>query len=1166
MSTNINSEVKFTPEQQQAIDTRTSEVLVTAAAGSGKTAVLVERIVNLILADKISIDTLVILTFTNAAATQMRNRVRLRLQELLLEVEFSQKQYLQEQLLLLPSASISTFHAFCIKILRRYYQYLDLSPSFKIADEHDIANMKEQALDQVFDQAFAAAEPQFLNFATAHISSTNTSQLRQLILTIYEKSRAFAFPDKWQKEARNWLNDTKKIAILQNEYQAYWQSCIINYLQALQDVTQKIINFPKNVQTCQYVIEQLQNILLTITTDFNLAQEQLSQVDYLNWARIKADDKTADSEYAYKIFSETKSKIRELASAQYTLDSINKQQQLCAPFVNVLLNCVSDFSTEFMQMKKQKDVVDFADLEHFMIKLLANNQEIRQNIAKDITEMLVDEYQDTNEIQDTILQYLKTDQNRLFMVGDLKQSIYRFRLADPTIFMHKTVTFADNSNETLLISLNKNFRSRSTILETANTICEFLFQLDIKYDNTNKLYHGNQKLIADQDPPVIWHVFTEEPEKKAFRVRTKAELQAAYIVKRIQNCLLNEKIFEPKTQEFRQVVASDIAVLFRNKTADLIQAIEQQFEVTGINYSSAVDKGYFSAVEVNNILSLLVILENPMQDIDLLAYLRSPMENYQDSDIFLLRQSMGKDAISYYEAIERYCQNNDNDLVTRLLKTQERLIDYQQMVTVLPLAKVLRHIYEKSNYYYFVSALPNGTIRKANLDILIALANDRSEIGINDLHAFNQYLQKIQQQKRDFAIAKNNAEQNDVIEMMTIHKSKGLEFPIVFLVDLDHQFNTQDSRALFQTSNNKGLALRYTDITRRTRAKTWHYENITLAQSRDTMSEELRILYVALTRAMQQLHLCLTDYPQWLVPTANDVLSMKTFGEGLINSFYANIPQHQAIWKRCLVDIDDVEISSTAELVEAVPNINNDFQIDQFANEIIVKTKELATENYRFAAMNEYAQKQTVTEIKRQEELQEDLEMNFFAAPMEDTLTIDKTLQPSFMNEKMITPLEKGTLYHFLLQIYDWINFPDVQQFLDDLLGEKIITILQYSEISIENLTKTIKRVQDDYLTKGYEIFALEYPFSFEYSAAELYQTTELFTTETVLVQGKIDMILKNGKNYVVIDFKTDKGPSVDKEAKLAQKYTKQLELYAKAMQHFLEVPTIETKIYAVFI
>ena len=316
MSTNINSEVKFTPEQQQAIDTRTSEVLVTAAAGSGKTAVLVERIVNLILADKISIDTLVILTFTNAAATQMRNRVRLRLQELLLEVEFSQKQYLQEQLLLLPSASISTFHAFCIKILRRYYQYLDLSPSFKIADEHDIANMKEQALEQVFDQAFAAAEPQFLNFATAHISSTNTSQLRQLILTIYEKSRAFAFPDKWQKEARNWLNDTKKIAILQNEYQAYWQSCIINYLQALQDVTKKIINFPKNVQTCQYVIEQLQNILLTITTDFNLAQEQLSQVDYLNWARIKADDKTADSEYAYKIFSETKSKIRELASAQ----------------------------------------------------------------------------------------------------------------------------------------------------------------------------------------------------------------------------------------------------------------------------------------------------------------------------------------------------------------------------------------------------------------------------------------------------------------------------------------------------------------------------------------------------------------------------------------------------------------------------------------------------------------------------------------------------------------------------------------------------------------------------------------------------------------------------------------------------------------------------------
>lgn len=1164
--------VKFTAEQQEAIDSRNKEILVSAAAGSGKTAVLVERIINMIVVDQTPIEQLVVLTFTNAAATQMKNRIRTRLQTLLLTVAETEKHFIEQQLLRLPLSTICTFHAYCIQILRQYYQYIELAPVFKIAEENLLALLKEEALHQTFETIFAN-QAEYGNVIEYFVTGTKLNRLETIILELYERTRSYADIDKWMEYAGSYVTNQAMIEQLIAAYETLQYDYLATWIAEVDYLISTLMHYPKNQQMLAELHQQLQIIE---KMDFSALKTSLAVLEFPKWPPIKKDDVTAESKQAHQTYNKLKKEIEKVRKNFYQTSDIIQQQQHCAPIVINLLAIVKLFETNYQQLKAQRDFVDFSDLEHYMITLLRQHQEVRENISQNIVEILVDEYQDTNEVQDTILRLLKNEHNRIFMVGDIKQSIYRFRLADPTIFLNKKSHYQTNENsEQQLILLNKNFRSSNNVLDTANVIFEQLFQLDIQYDESERLYLGNTALASDEYY-TKWHLFdtvVAEDADDAMIIQTQAEKKATVIVNEIIRLVNNEQIYDEKIAAYRPIKLADIAILFRSRGSTLISYIETRLEEANIHYSSETDKGYFDATEVNVILSLLDILENPYNTISLLGYLRSPICAFTDEDLYLIadfyKQSDEPKTTKFYDYIAYYLLHHEKNTLTEQLETvQAELTFFRTKLAMLPLSNVLETIYERTHYFSFVAALPNGKVRLANLKILIQLAKNQEQLGRNSLYAFNNYMRKLQKNNRDFAIAKPENDLADSINMMTIHKSKGLEFPIVFLVDLDKTFNEQDMRASYQMSKTYGLALQYHDVSRHIRYKTWHYEYIANQVAFETKAEELRVLYVALTRPMQHLHLFLDRREaSKSVDTAKNILGLRNYADALYRIYEMNA-HNMSSWQEAVVDINhpiylDKLVETTSELVV-------EKQETRLTETELTKIIAQMEEKYPYQTLQNYPQKQTVTELKKRLDLQQDIEQQL---PSEQIIPTTSTIiaqtlyqeKPQFMQEATkMTPMEKGTLYHLLLQYYDWEKLPDVVVYLDTLVAQAVINQAMLAEVDIAKIRATIADITNTYLMNGYQVVAKELPFSFAHLAKDIYHDA-LFTTEKVLIQGKIDLLLAKEEQYLIIDFKTDKLSANQTVATLEQRYEKQLALYREAVMKFYQTTKVETKLYAIF-
>lgn len=1178
--TDTQKKVQFTAQQEEAIITRVGEVLVSAAAGSGKTAVLIERIVSIILIDRVAVDQLVVLTFTNAAATQMRERLRARLQKALQE-QPKDASYIKRQLLLLPAAHISTFHAFCIQILRNNYQYTKLSPTFKVGEENEMSLLKEATLDTVLEELFEEKDPNFMLLANSFVTGVRIQELRKIILSVYEKSRAFSHPQQWREQALEWVRNEVYIKKLIMLHQEDIQKKLSNLMSELANCQLLLSGFPKNQAACDYFSEQLYTIQEHIAGDMNTVKTQWETIDILKWPTIKKDEKTAETELAHQVYTKLKKQYQKMADSLYTDAQISEQQAKTQPTVEALLLAVTRFEQLFSTEKQQKDIADFSDLEHYMIQLLEEHELVRLTVSEHITEILVDEYQDTNGVQDTIIYALKRKENRIFMVGDLKQSIYRFRLADPTIFMHKQKLFAENSPENQLILLNKNFRSTSTILETVNTICEPLFQLDIEYTDSNRLYHGNLSYQPADDLETTWHIFAEVAKDQfAEQFTTEEEQKALYITRQVQELVQNRKIFDLKTGDYRAITLDDIAILFRNKTTTLVQAIEQAFEKYGIHYSSAIDKGYFDAAEVNNVLALLTVLDNPYNTISLLAYMRSQLCFFSDEELveikMLASDACEKNAEFYEYLLYIISTKNESELALKIDRMLQQLEHFREKLMVMPISRVIRYIYEETVYYELVATLPNGHVRQANLDILCSLAKSREQLGMNSLRSFNRYMKNLQKNNRDFAIAKQKESREASIEMMTIHKSKGLEFPIVFLVDVDRRFNKQDSRAPYQMSEDEGLALRYTDLEKKIRYKTWHYQYIAQQQAMADIAEQLRVLYVALTRPMQQLHLFLDETTKEYVQAwrEEDVLNMQSFGEGLSYAYQVMATKKDLNWQTKIVDLTTLEGTMPQQLQKETGQ-----QVDAVTEADVLQLLAKIQEKYKYENLQQYAQKQTVTEIKRREdEKNEEQPFSFekhldapiqgrFGAPrrVEENLKLSEEV-PSFMKqEQVISALSRGTLYHFILQQYQWKKPQKVEKMLEEMLAVGIITKQEQDILNTQKIEAIIQHIQETYLDNNYQIAGKEVPFSLKYNAEELYGDNLGFHEEQLLVQGKIDLLLVKDEEYLIIDYKTDSLRKNQNEADLTKKYERQLSLYEMAVKKFYNTDKVTSKIYAIF-
>lgn len=1133
--------VQYTKEQQRAMQTEAKEILISAAAGAGKTAVLIERIFQMIKNKNVSLKEIVVLTFTKAAAIQMKQRLRKKLQDAIHQAQDeTDKKLFTEQLLALPFSQVSTFHAFCIQILRQEYHVLGISPTFKIGDDNEVFLLQQEAFEQALEYFIINYPNQMQYIGDAYIRETSIHEFKELIFGIFFQIQSFASFEEWEKQIYYFYQTDEGHETLFQLYVLQMKEKISQIQKEFNDCYHLFLGFDKNQEHINTCLQQLDNILKNITTDFSWAMQQIQHFEFGRLPSIKKDEATEDTENAKTLYTKIKKEMKKNFSLFYTKEVLSEQQMMLIPLVDAILLFLNIFQEQYTTLKGEKDILDFSDLEQYTLTLLKNYPDIRKKIGEQIHEVLVDEYQDTNDVQESILRYLKTENNHLFMVGDVKQSIYRFRFAEPRNFIEKSHKFSLLDDKKELILLNKNFRTRDTLLRGINAIFTQLFREEFEYTADQHLIYGNLSLAKTEDIEMFWHFFshsTLETKDKTF----VSEKKVHYILTEIIYQLNFGVIHEGKIT--RNVRLNDIAIIFRNKNTRLLKILEKELETLYIPYTNFSDKGYFDAIEVNNVLSLLSILHNPYDDIAFLGVLRSPLIFISDEHLLHIKEHYLKKhetQAPYFTMAQFYVQTENDHLKIKLENMLNLLQNFRDFSNIHNIAQTIQFIFSQTYYDAYVSRLPNGKVRKANLDVLYKLALHAEQLGFKTLRAFNHYMKGLQKHQRDFPIAQPK-EGKEILQMMTIHKSKGLEFPIVFLIDLDHQFNMQDARSVYQVDKNYGLGLRYTDNEKKIRYRTWFYDYLQNKKRAADLAEEVRVLYVALTRGVHQLHIFL-DTPE--ENKKIDHLNMaKSLGDFLRYAY--NYGDYTDMIQQKMIDITTIKPLEITSFLSFTNRNTSGKEIEQKTIDFYIESMK---RQYTYKYLNVVSQKMTVTELKNLNNQNFDENYQKKVKALQNNEQKIKLPTPSFIQAEKLSPTERGNLYHYLLQHYPFEKDIDLNLYIREHLNKEYINLIQYEAID-PNILKHVIYYVKNYLDQGYCIIGREIAFSMQYLAKNVYPNIIFNQDEKILIQGKIDLVLQREDTFLILDYKTDIIENKNKQAILKQRYQQQMELYCEAIK-----------------
>lgn len=838
--------MKFTLAQQQAIDLQQTNILVAAAAGSGKTAVLVERIIQKIIQRHCQIDELIVLTFTNAAAAEMRQRIRTRLEHELTLSHGETARYLQQQLQLLNQAQISTFHAFCIQLLRQYYYAIDLDPQFRIGDEFELALLQTEAMEQTLEQFYVENTPAFVEFIEAYSSDRGDDAVQTLIYQLSQFQHSLVNPQHWQQQAlQNFLLETDFLATpIGQKVQQRIGEQLRQWQQELEAAVASLDSDEKNA-------DKVQRIVATYLASLQQQEQALASNNWQTFSeslgKVTVDRWPAKAAPLIKQVVDTIKKQWEALQGKYRVPEANLVTQfgVIRQQLQQLFALSTAYEQNFSRLKTQRNIVDFSDLERKTLQLLQQEPSIVQEYQERIQELLVDEYQDTNEVQETIVRFCSRGDN-IFMVGDVKQSIYRFRSADPTLFQTKYQLYERDQAEGRRIDLNQNFRSRGQVLDFINFVFEQIMDqelTEIAYDEQAKLYLGatypeHEKMQVELDCLAL-------PDGE-----DKIDNQAYYLVQRIQNLIASELVITTKTGS-RPVRYADIAILFRSRS-ELFERVSELLKEAQIPYVAQEQGGYFDASEIRNLLAIFRIIDNPFDDIEYASWLRSPIIGLDENELLTLRmQAQGQ---AFCECVQTVAEADvSSELWHKLQRAKTYELRWRAAVKQRSLAEWIEQVLLETGYYDFVGGLPNGIHRQANIDALIDKARTYEAIGFRSLFKFNRFIVAMQKQNQDFTNSRSIAEQENVVQLMTIHRSKGLEFPVVILAELEKQFNERDTYQTLVLDKEYGASLRYVDTEKNYTVNSLIQVFISDAIGRAQLAEELRILYVALTRAKEKL-------------------------------------------------------------------------------------------------------------------------------------------------------------------------------------------------------------------------------------------------------------------------------------------------------------------------
>lgn len=1183
--------------------------------GSGKTAVLVERMISKVINDKVDIDKILIVTFTNAAASEMRERI---LDAIYKKIdENPEEENLQKQIILLNKASICTIHSFCLDVIRNHFYELDIPANFRVGDTAEIELLKQEVLEEIFEEKYINNESSFVELINAYTNYRDDENLKELIMSIFKFIQSSPFPKEWLKEKVDMFNICDK-----NQDFSYtiWGKILLKNLEEnLEDSILKLENLiydMKRFEELEKYIRVVENDiceLRSLKKNLNL-WDNAYNASKIVWEKWPADRKITIQmkDEAKKIRDDVKKKLTAsidkilIYNSEMANDDILEMHHILKSLEKIII----EFSDRFTKRKREKNIIDFNDIEHFALKLLVSKDEngkiISTNIAKEyqekFEEIAIDEYQDSNLVQEYILNSISKG-NNIFMVGDVKQSIYKFRQARPELFLEKYENYSVNKeeNKDLKIKLFKNFRSRENILDITNLVFENIMCKEAGDINYNKEEYLN--LGANYEPPEEdlefagiseLHIIdlkeddceneniicdeNDDTSEENNKIIENSTIEAKFVARKIKELLESNYMVLDKKEGYRKITYKDIVILLR-ATSSLAPIYEKEMVELDIPVFSDTSSEFLDSIEIQTILSLLKIMDNPIQDIPLISILRSSIGGFSDDELVKIR-ICNRDECFYKAMIQAKIQV-DEVLKNKITNFLNNLKKWQSQINEKPLDELIWNIYMETNYYNYVGLMSNGALRQANLKMLFERAKQYEKASFKGLFNFINFIDKLKSSNGDMTSAKLIGENENVVRIMSIHKSKGLEFPVVFLSNSGKGFNLQDLNDTILMHQDIGLGPKYINYDQRMEYNTLAKEAIRLNSYSETLSEEMRILYVALTRAREKLIITglrkdakkvLEDKERLIELYSKLEANSNKINPLLTKKYKTYLDWMELVYLKNKDKIENIlklEIHKKDEILKAEVKKDEKNVVDVI-KEIKEEVKKIGNEQfeiikninwkYAYKESTKIPTKTSVTKLKdlKDEDIVSIDEINELKEKMEILTEIPKFMQ----EEEKISSAKKGTLIHLCIQKMnekEEYSKEKIKELVDNLYKKNIITKLEREAINIESLYRYTKSELWKDLKFAKKI-SKEQAFYINIKAKKAIQ---IESNENILVQGIIDLyFIDKDDKLVLVDYKTDYIVEGEEEI-LIEKYSKQLEIYKEALEKSLQMKVEKVYIFS---
>ncbi|MEB3025298.1 MULTISPECIES: helicase-exonuclease AddAB subunit AddA [unclassified Parvimonas] len=1237
------SEVKWTKEQRQVIESRNTNLIVSAAAGSGKTAVLIERIIELVLDEKnpIDINKLLVVTFTKLAASEMRERVSKAIEKKL--EENPENEHLQKQLLLLSGADITTIDSFCKDVLISYAHLVNLDSNIKVIDPSENEVLAKEVMEELFEELYENNDESFLRLVDWYAKKNTDEGLLQLLLNVNNFVNSHPFPKIWLNEKAEFFNTSTKdddfylenyildIAKDVDMDLEFFELSIKNNLKKIENYPEleKYIDIYNTLLDALSVVKESLKDFLKDNTKFDELKK--SSYEFLNSNfgsfRISKCDEEVKEIYnkVKKELDSIKSEISEsLGALNLDLENIKKESDLIYPYVRSISDVVIKFKEKFWERKQKFNYVDFADIEHLALEILVDIDE-DGNIKPSKTaleyqekyaEVFIDEYQDSNLVQEILLSAVAKENNR-FMVGDVKQSIYRFRQADPSIFMEKYENYyrveddVDSFNKKIM--LYANFRSRKEILEGTNLVFSKIMkketgELDYTIDERlnpmasfkeiDENVGGAVEILLvdeksddeDEDEIILTDEYSEDfEEMKSFKLEC---IKIANTIYNMMNNIENPfKVYDKNLDDYRKVDYKDIVILMRSPSSNT-KILEEVFLEYNIPIYAESTGGYFDTFEVDTIINLLKIIDNPMQDIPLISVMYSPIYNFTSTELSQIR--LVDRELKFYELLIKILEDKDIEIrvslkekITKFISDLKLFIEKKSLVSA---DELIWFLYKYTGYYNYVGLLDMGEQRKTNLMLLFEKAKNYEKNSYKGLFNFVNYIQKISL-KSDISEAKLISEDANVVKIISIHKSKGLEFPIVFLANMNKKFNFRADDSNLVLHQKLGFGAVVYDMDKKTSFNSIMKKKIEKFKKNEQIAEEMRLLYVAMTRAKEKLIITgrvkdyenlreeissgideignisnykilkINNYLDWILSSIDNLSvygkSLNCLGreenflgnEDLKFQLNVNTKTEEFIeYQRIKEEIKTNEIISEEDDIEVKQEMRTvkEFLEDRFNKEYVYKN-----------VLNKPSSI-TVSEIKKMiQEEDEEKHQKFYKENF-----VLKT--PSFIHqgeEKVgFNSAEKGTIFHLALQLLDFSKFDtediskireEVKSQINSFVEKNIMSLDEIETIKINWIVKFIQSdiFKEIYIANKSEKLFKEKAIDYNIKLKNLFKDENISEDEKIMVVGIIDLFFENENGEIILlDYKTDYVTKENLE-EVKERYKVQLDLYKSAIE-----------------